>query len=99
MASYVDFFEFLIDFGAAGVVFDVAEKGGAVLFVQMVVHHEIFGDLQHGGDETEDGVCYLFVYVAVEFLDFGIMLADNGRMCPLLLLDELEDVVALPIIT
>lgn len=100
MTANIDFFEFLIDFGAASVVFDVAEKGRAVFFVKMVVHQKIFvGDLQDVGNETEDGVCYLFVYVAMEFLDFGIMLAHNGRMCPLLFLDELKDVVALPIIT
>lgn len=40
----------------------------------------------------------VLVQVAVELFDLGVVISDHYRMGPLVLFDELEDVVALPVV-
>lgn len=99
MAPNEDLFIFLVHFGAASVVFDVAKERGAILFVQMAVHQEFLRDFQDCREQTKHDMCYFFMNMAMEPLDLGVVFQHDGRMCPPVFLEELEHVVALPVIT
>ena len=98
VAADEDVFVFFVQLGGAGVVFDVAGEGRAAFFVLVVVDEELFGDFQDVGEEAQHAMGDILVEVAVELFDLGVVILDDFGMGPLVLFDELEYMIALPVV-
>ena len=98
VAADVDVLVLVVDLGGPRVVLDVAQKRRAVLLVPVVLRERLLGYFEHQCQQTQHLGRDMLVHVAVEALNIGVALLHKLGVRPLMLGDELEDMVAFPVI-